>query len=74
MPVVNIGSRQAGRDRGRNVTDVGYNHVEIEAAMRRYIGNGRCPRDPVYGEGRAGEKIAQLLAEVPLGIEKRLTY
>jgi UDP-hydrolysing UDP-N-acetyl-D-glucosamine 2-epimerase len=74
VPVVNIGSRQSGRDRGRNVTDVGYDHGEIAEAMRRYIGNGRCPRDPIYGEGHAGVRIAQLLAEAPLRIEKRLTY
>ena len=74
VPAVNIGSRQSGRDRGRNVTDVGYDQQEIAEAMRHHIGNGGCPRDSVYGEGHAGERIAQLLAEAPLRIEKRLTY
>lgn len=74
VPVVNIGSRQAGRDRGRNVTDVGYDCQQIAEAIRRHLSNGRCPKDPVYGEGNAGEQIADLLAEAPLRIEKRLTY
>jgi UDP-hydrolysing UDP-N-acetyl-D-glucosamine 2-epimerase len=74
VPVVNIGSRQAGRDRGRNVLDVGYDRQHIMAAIRRQSSNGRYPCDPLYGDGRAGERIARLLAEAPLRIEKRLTY
>lgn len=74
VPTVNIGTRQSGRDRGRNVIDVGYDREEIVAAIREHLGNGRCKTDPTYGHGKAGERIAELLAEQPLGIEKRLTY
>lgn len=74
VPTVNIGTRQAGRDRGRNVIDVGYDREEIVGAIRRHLGDGRCPSDPLYGRGKAGERIAELLAGQPLGIEKRLTY
>jgi len=74
VPTVNIGTRQAGRDRGRNVIDVGYDREEIVAAIRRHLGNGRCESDPMYGHGKAGERIAELLSRQPLGIEKRLTY
>ncbi|MCM3874286.1 MAG: UDP-N-acetylglucosamine 2-epimerase [Pyrinomonadaceae bacterium] len=73
-PVVNIGSRQAGRERGTNVIDVAYDRKEIAGAIRHHMGNGHYPRDPIYGDGTAGNKIAGLLAEVPLTIEKRLTY
>jgi UDP-hydrolysing UDP-N-acetyl-D-glucosamine 2-epimerase len=74
VPVVNIGSRQSGRERGANVADVGYHRDEISKAMRQQIAHGRFARDPVYGIGDAGKRIADLLAEVPLRIEKRLTY
>lgn len=74
VPVVNIGSRQGGRERGSNVLDVGYDRREITQALKRHMRNGRYPQDSLYGEGQAGERIAQLLAEVPLRIEKRLTY
>jgi len=74
VPVVNIGSRQAGRERGANVMDVGYNRTEIAKAMAHQIAHGRYERDTVYGDGDAGTRIADLLAEVPLRIEKRLTY
>lgn len=74
VPTVNIGSRQSGRDRGRNVIDVEHRREEIVAAIRRHLANGRCESDPIYGGGQAGERIADLLARQPLGIEKRLTY
>lgn len=74
VPVINIGSRQSGRDRGSNVLDVGYDRREITEALEHHMGNGRYPKDSLYGEGQAGERIARLLAEAPLRIEKRLTY
>lgn len=74
VPTVNIGSRQSGRDRGRNVIDVEHDRGEIVSAIGRHLANGRCGSDPIYGDGRAGERIAELLARQPLGIEKRLTY
>ena len=74
VPVVNIGNRQAGRDRGPNVIDVGYRWEDIKAAVKYQIANGCYPSHTLYGDGRAGERITNLLAEVPLSIEKRLTY
>jgi UDP-hydrolysing UDP-N-acetyl-D-glucosamine 2-epimerase len=74
VPVVNIGSRQDRRDRGRNVVDVGYSRQEIGDAIRYHRRNGRYPKDLLYGDGKAGENMAQLLSEVPLRIDKRLTY
>jgi UDP-hydrolysing UDP-N-acetyl-D-glucosamine 2-epimerase len=74
VPVVNIGSRQGGRERGANVMDVGYHRAEIAKAMQHQVSRGRYPSDIVYGTGDAGKRIADLLAEVPLRIEKRLTY
>jgi UDP-hydrolysing UDP-N-acetyl-D-glucosamine 2-epimerase len=74
VPVVNIGSRQSGRDRGQNVRDAGYDRTEIGAALEQHLSNGRYPCDPLYGDGRAGPRIAKCLTEAPLRIEKRLAY
>lgn len=74
VPVVNIGSRQAGRERGPNVIDVEYDRQAIEQAVSYHMNNGRYESDRIYGTGQAGQKIAQLLAEVELTIEKRLAY
>ncbi len=74
VPTVNIGSRQSGRERGHNVIDVDHRREAIVAAIRRHLEDGRRESDLIYGHGRAGERIAELLASQPLSIEKRLTY
>ncbi|PWT80835.1 MAG: UDP-N-acetylglucosamine 2-epimerase (hydrolyzing) [Acidobacteria bacterium] len=74
VPVINIGSRQAGRDRGENVLDVGYDRKEIAAALVKQTSNGHYRQNTLYGDGKAGRRIAQYLSETPLHIAKRLTY
>ena len=74
VPVVNIGSRQTGRDRGVNVIDTGHDRESIHGAIDRHLDNGRYPQDLLYGDGKAGGRIAELLAVAPLRIEKRLRY
>ena len=72
VPVVNVGTRQAGRDRGANVIDVGYDRDAIRSGIRAAVENARPVGDALYGDGRAGERIAALLATQPLRVEKRL--
>lgn len=74
IPVVNIGTRQDGRERGANVIDVPYERAIIRQAIESHLRNGHYPSDPIYGNGHAGERIADILASVPLRIDKRLTY
>ena len=74
VPVVNIGTRQTGRERGMNVVDVDYRKDEIRSAAERQIGNGRYSPDKLYGDGNAGARIASLLTTAPLDIQKRLSY
>ncbi|MEP6903240.1 MAG: UDP-N-acetylglucosamine 2-epimerase [Actinomycetota bacterium] len=74
VPVVNIGTRQTGRERGRNVIDVDHNSDAIQSAVRDQIKHGRYELDKLYGDGKAGERISQLLASQPLDIQKRLAY
>lgn len=74
VPVVNIGSRQTGRERGQNVIDVDYARQAITQAVAYHFQNGRYQTDFTYGDGRAGICIAKKLSEVPLKIEKRLMY
>jgi UDP-hydrolysing UDP-N-acetyl-D-glucosamine 2-epimerase len=74
VPTVNIGTRQGGRDRAANVTDVGYDRVEIAAAIRRQLEHGRYPSDHLYGDGLAGGRVAAVLAESPIRLQKRLYY
>jgi len=72
--VVDVSIKKNGRDRSSNVADAGYDRREILQAVRSHLANGKYPRSTLYGDGRAGEHIAELLARVPLTIEKRITY
>ena len=73
-PAVNIGSRQHGRDRGANVVDVPNDRAAIAAAVRRQIAHGPYPADHLYGDGEAGARVADILAQVPLRVQKRIFY
>ena len=74
VPAVNIGSRQRGRERGRNVIDVDHDRAAIAAALREHTRRGRPSPDHLYGDGRAGDRIADALARAELRVEKQLTY
>jgi UDP-hydrolysing UDP-N-acetyl-D-glucosamine 2-epimerase len=74
VPVVNIGSRQQRRDRGRNVIDVVADKMAIRAAIEKAISAPRPQPDHVYGGGDAGVRIADLLATVPLRFHKTIAY
>ncbi len=73
-PAVNIGPRQEGRDRGSNVLDTDYNKEQIVEAVWTQMANGRYPMEPIYGDGHAGERIAEILSTKQLSIHKRITY
>jgi len=74
VPAVNIGTRQMGRTRGKNVTDIGYNHSEIKSAILHNLKGVQTTGENIYGDGASGEKIASLLAEQEYKIDKILTY
>ncbi len=74
VPVVNIGSRQNGREHGKNTLGVDYEQKQISEAIQKQIAHGQYPKDSLYGDGNAGARIAKVLLEAPLKIEKRLWY
>jgi len=76
-PVVNIGERQRHRERNPNVTDVPPTAAAVESALREALSRGRGPCDNLWGDGRAGERIVALLAQLPTGpalLEKVNSY
>ena len=74
VPTVNVGTRQSGRDRGPNILDVRHDVKEIVSAVQQHLINGQYPSSDLYGDGHAGERIADLLAEIPLDIDKKIAY
>jgi len=74
VPVVNIGTRQSGRERGTNVLDVDYSKEAIRAAILKQIKSSDIIGTAIYGDGDAGDKIAQVLASCELSFHKTITY
>ena len=73
-PTVNIGTRQADREHGPNVIHADHNRTDIEAKARTQIAHGLYGRSAMFGEGDAGQKIANILACAEVNVQKRLTY
>jgi len=74
IPVVDIGSRQAGRSRGANVLHVAYNQEDILSAIRYQLNHGKYNPENIYGDGKAGVRIADALANQPLTFDKKISY
>lgn len=79
VPVLNVGPRQSGRERGGNVIDL--RDFESDPRSQRAINaalalGGRLRSSDLYGDGRAGSRIAALLAITDPGplIRKRNRY
>jgi UDP-hydrolysing UDP-N-acetyl-D-glucosamine 2-epimerase len=74
-PCVNVGSRQTGRERGRNTMDATHERDALRAAIAAQVAHGHYPMDPVYGDGNAGGRIADILAGLgPVNVQKRITF
>ena len=73
VPVVNIGTRQNGRDRGSNVIDVSYDKTEIINAIQKSLHKER-KRDYTYGGGDAGKVIAEVIANTEIDFKKIISY
>ena len=74
VPVVNIGTRQDGRKRGKNVLDVSYNKKSIKNGILEQIHKKKFKKNTIYGDGVAGKFIADILSKIELISEKKITY
>lgn len=82
LPVVNIGTRQKGRERGENVIDADYENGDIKSKIfmclydenfKQKVKNCNNP----YGNGKAGEKITEILCSININeklLQKKMSY
>ncbi|NYT04910.1 MAG: UDP-N-acetylglucosamine 2-epimerase (hydrolyzing) [Methanomicrobiales archaeon] len=82
LPVVNIGSRQQGREAAENVIPAEYSRESITAAIQTALSDAgfrqrlAAVANP-YGDGHTAERVIEVLASVPLDgtlLSKHLTY
>ncbi len=82
VPFINIGSRQNGRERGRNVIDVDYSEESIMNAVTKALHDDKFRNEVYkrfnpYGDGKTGERIARIIAKLDLDssiTQKKLSY
>lgn len=78
LPVVNVGMRQRGREHGRNVLDAEASPEsileQIAVAKKREFHCSLQGMQNPYGDGHAAERIAEVLATVPLDEELRIKH
>ena len=85
IPVINVGTRQDGRERSPAIIDVGYNKKEILKAINKalhdnkflkIISKKRSPYHP-YNDGKAAQRMVNILENIKIDsklLNKRLTY
>ncbi len=69
LPVVNVGDRQKDRERNVNVRDVPVEKDAIATAVCAALSGPRPPAQNLYGDGRTGERVVDLLRRISLGPE-----
>lgn len=82
LPVINVGNRQQGRLHAENVEFVPHDKDRIMAALRKAIFDPNYRKTIAactnpYGDGRSSERIADILATIPLDdklLIKDITY
>jgi UDP-hydrolysing UDP-N-acetyl-D-glucosamine 2-epimerase len=74
VPTVNVGNRQQGRQRGKNVMDTNYDSSAIKNAIHKQILKDQYPPEHIYGTGFAGKQMAHILSHIELRTSKKMTY
>jgi GDP/UDP-N,N'-diacetylbacillosamine 2-epimerase (hydrolysing) len=82
LPVVNIGSRQQGRERSINVMDVPPEKDKILAAINYALYDQKFLKkvqkcENKFGDGRASERMVDILKKIEISeslIQKQITY
>ena len=78
LPVVNIGIRQKGRERGHNVVDVTHSSTKIYQTVRTCLErNSHYKKTKIFGNGQASKKIVKYLEKINLTndiLKKQIKY
>ena len=82
IPVVNIGTRQEGREKAENVINVGYNKNEIKKAInlslydKNFKEKVKKCKNP-YANKKTVEKVIKIISEIQIDeklLRKKITY
>ncbi|MFQ6178953.1 UDP-N-acetylglucosamine 2-epimerase [Bacillus paranthracis] len=81
IPVINIGTRQCGRERSKNTIDVNADYDEIKEALKRInsldFTNVVRDAENIYGKGNTSENFLKIIKSIRINkelIQKNITY
>ena len=74
IPVVNIGSRQQNRERGKNVEDVKNKKLDILKGINKQTFKKKFKKNYLYGDGKSGKRILDILIKSKISKIKYLNY
>ena len=75
VPAVSVGSRQNGRDRGKNIINSKPNSKEIyNKVLRQMKLKKKSLKSNLYGDGSASKKIDKILENIEVDIQKKLMF
>lgn len=77
-PVINLGTRQKNRERGKNVTDLqNFSESSLTKMILKLNQKYRKPSFYIFGDGTASKKIVNYLIKTPINdelLKKQITY
>jgi UDP-N-acetylglucosamine 2-epimerase len=62
------------RERGANVIEIPSNIQGIADAIEHHRNHGPYSMNPLYGDGNAGFKIAEILSKKKVILQKQITF
>lgn len=74
IPTVNIGSRQANREKAENVISCPAESTAIISAINDRLIHGSFPSSKLYGDGKAGQRMLDFILKTTPRIQKQLSY
>ena len=75
VPTVSVGTRQNGRERGKNVINSGYDYKEIyHKTLKQMKLKKKLIKSNIYGDGFASRRIVKILENINVDIQKKLMF
>lgn len=73
-PVVLVGDRQVGRERGENLIEAEFCQTDLSKAINFQLAHGKYFNNNLYGDGNASGKIVDILKNFSPKIQKTISY
>lgn len=74
VPTVLLGDRQSSREHGENIVFSSHKKTDIIEQLQHQLEHGRFPPSRIFGQGDAGQQIADTIMRLDLTKTKQMAY